>query len=102
MINTKADDDLVVIHQQIGSNKITDVLTREFMEKYTNFHSFKELTFSSLVWIDWSKDPVITKESSLNRFIAGSSRFKTWKEMFDKALEEYNAKNPSGCGCHHQ
>ena len=83
--------DLIVINQEVNGVHISEILNREFMCKYTNFYNFKELTFSSIVWIDWNQPIVYTRESLLNRFIAGSTQFDTWNEMFGKALEEYNA-----------
>jgi hypothetical protein len=85
--------DMIVIKQRNGDKAITDYFTDEFMQEYTNFHSFKEFTFSSIVWIDWSQNVVITRESLLDRFVAGSSVFETWHEMFEKAKEEYKERS---------
>lgn len=84
--------DTIVIYQQMGDVRLTDILTNEFMEANTNFHSFRELTFSSMVWIDWSHDVVHTRRSLLDQFIAGSTRFKTWDEFYGKAEAEYTAR----------
>ncbi len=87
------DEEIVCIVKQIGDKKLTDVLNNEFMEKYTNFHSFRELTFSSMVWIDWEHgDVVMTRKSLLDHFIDGSTQFSTWDEMYRKADAEYEAK----------
>ena len=81
--------DLTHIFMRMGDFQITDLFTNEFMEKYTNFFNFKALQFSSMVWIDWDQDVVATRKSLLDRFIAGSSVFSTWDEMYQKAEEEY-------------
>ncbi len=87
------DEEIVCIIKQIGDKSIYDVLCPEFMEKYTNFHSFRELTFSSMVWIDWEHgDVVMTRKSLLDRFINGSTQFSTWDEMYLKADAEYEAR----------
>lgn len=86
-------DDVTCIVMKLGEKKIEDVLNNEFMQKYTNFFSFRELKFSSMVWIDWNMgDVVYTRTSLLDRLIAGSSQFATWEEMYKQAEKEYAEK----------
>ena len=105
-------EDLTHIFMKIGDIPISDILSNEFLQKNTNFRMFKEIQFSSMVWIDWNHEVVSTRRSLLDRFIAGSSRFETWDEMYQEALKEYEAKTGgslcsecehSGCGgkCHY-
>ena len=83
--------DVVSIHLVQDGVHISQVLTPAFLQKYTNFYNFKELTFSSLVWIDWNQPVVLTRRSLLDEFIAGSSQFSSWEQMYQKAWEEYSA-----------
>lgn len=83
---------MIYIEMKSDKHAITDYLSKEFMRKHTNFNSFKELTFSSLVWIDWSKDVVITSESLLNRFISTSTVFNTWNEMISVAIADFEGR----------
>ena len=104
--------DLTHIFMQIGDVHISDILNKDFLEKNTNFHNFLEMKFSSMVWIDWDKEVVTTRKSLLDRFIAGSSRFATWDEMYQTALADYEERTGksmcSSCehgscssGCHY-
>ncbi len=84
--------DLTHIFMKIGDIYISDILNKEFLEANSNFHNFLEMKFSSMVWIDWEHEVVTTRKSLLDRFIAGSSRFATWDEMYQAAFEEYEKK----------
>ena len=84
--------DTIIIYQKMGDVAITDILTNEFMQANTNFYSFRELTFSSMVWIDWSHEVVHTRRSLLDQFIAGSTKFKTWDEFYGQAEAEFTAR----------
>lgn len=84
--------DLTHIFMKIGDVGIADILSREFLEANTNFHNFLEMKFSSMVWIDWDHEVVSTRKSLLDRFIAGSSRFATWDEMYQEALKDYEKR----------
>ena len=85
-------EDMVTINKEVDGVKIDEILNPDFMKEYTNFDNFMALTFSSLVWIDWNQDVVVTRKSLLDRFISGSSTFSTWDEMYEKAQEKYLEK----------
>jgi len=84
-----ANEEMVTIHKEIDGVKITEFFTDGFMKEYTNFDNFLSLTFSSLVWIDWNQDIVVTRKDLLDRFISTSTTFSTWDEMYEKARKEY-------------
>lgn len=68
-----------------------DIFTTEFMEKYTDFSSFDELLEKSGYTVKSQEDFEKIPDDEFDEYIAKTTRFNSWREMQEAALEIYVA-----------
>jgi hypothetical protein len=67
----------------------TELFPPGFMARYTNFTSFDDLLAKCGFKVNTVEDFANIPEVAWDTFIASSTRFASWDEMKQKALEEY-------------
>lgn len=75
-------------------NLLRNLFSPQFMRKYTNFKSFSEFIKQCDLFNDSieniSKDAIATlPDRKINRYVKKHTRFSTWNQMFEKAVEWY-------------
>jgi hypothetical protein len=67
----------------------TELFPSGFMARYTNFTSFDDLLAKCGFKVETKEDIANILDAAWDTFIASSTRFTSWVEMKQKALEEY-------------
>ncbi|MGM7680763.1 hypothetical protein ACSVDA_01285 [Cytobacillus sp. Hm23] len=67
----------------------TDLYTSEFLQKYTRFKNHSEFFESYYATIPDTYIPL----SEQNKFMEENTSFKTWDDMYDLALEQWEHRN---------
>ena len=68
---------------------LVDLLTIEFLNRYTSFSSVEELFEASGFKVDNTEDFEKIPNDEWDEFISKNSIFKNWEEMLEKAGEEW-------------
>lgn len=76
-----------------GGVKFSELFTKEFMRKYTNFDSFDNLLIYCGYEVETTEDFEAIPEEEFDSKLKTCTKFTSWDEMFSKASEEYLIKN---------
>jgi hypothetical protein len=72
---------------------LEEIYSLEFMSKYTDFGSFKEMLESSGFTIKTKEDLINIPSYDWDSFISKRTRFAKWIDMHSAAVTEYNIRN---------
>ena len=67
--------------------ELGELFSDRFMRAYTSFASFEEFTFSCAVFVNWQADFIVGDRTAFDCCVQGKTSFKTWDEMYRKAIE---------------
>ena len=79
---------------EIGKPLLPDLFSGQFMKKYTAFNSFSEFIDNCDLFgqcmEEINKDIIAEiPERKINKYVKEHTRFDTWDQMFEKAVEWY-------------
>lgn len=72
--------------------KFIDLFDNNFMQRNTSFKSIEELFEKSGFKVETNEDFKKIPDDKWDKFIQDNTNFNDWKEMSDKAVEEYTKK----------
>jgi hypothetical protein len=77
-----------------GENNVsfTELFTREFMVKYTDFSSFEELLEAGNFIVNSQEDFEAIPDDVFDEHIKSVTKFSSWREMLEKASAEWVEK----------
>lgn len=81
-----------------GNVSFEELFDLGFMDKNTDFESFEELLKHYGFVVNTQEDFEAIDETSLDKAIAESSCFSSWKEMYESAGQEYVYKKLKDAG----
>ncbi|MHB8076418.1 hypothetical protein [Desulfosporosinus fructosivorans] len=88
--NNLAESDLVIIPMVDGQKEeLFALFNDKFMLEYTNFNNFLEFTYSNAVFVNWNASVIIGNKETFDRCVLGKTSFKSWTEMYNKAVEVF-------------
>lgn len=79
------------IKKMSGTHNVTfdELFNVKFMTEYTEFVTIVDMFGSSSFKVDDEEDFDNIPEEELDKFIRDHTRFSSWKEMINKAAEDY-------------
>jgi hypothetical protein len=75
-----------------NSIEFSELFATSFMNKYTGFNSIENMIESSSFEVESQEDFEAIPEKEWDEFVNEKTRFKTWKQMMEKAAEDYLGK----------
>lgn len=79
------------LKQLEGTNRVPfgEIFNASFMSRYTRFSSIDEMFEAGGFQVDSEEDFQKIQEAELDAFVKSSTRFSAWKEMQEKASQEW-------------
>ena len=68
---------------------IVELISTEFMKRYTNFQSIEEMMKEGGIDIESASESQIESNTAWNEFVSKNTEFNSWKEMLVVAGEKY-------------
>lgn len=69
---------------------LDDILSPDFMSRFTNFSSFNELIEKSGYTVEVQEDFERIPDNEWDEFISANTQFSSWQDMLDLAGYEYS------------
>lgn len=87
-------------HMQKGARELertkqvsfNELFTVQFMKKYTSFSTIDELLATGGFKAETQEDFEAIPDAELDKHIAATTKFKSWKDMLDEATTQYVTK----------
>ncbi|EMO66433.1 hypothetical protein LEP1GSC132_2500 [Leptospira kirschneri str. 200803703] len=76
--------------KEIQEISLLELFSEEFITEYTNYSTLEEMLKRSGFIIESEEDfKELEKSKDWDTFVSQNTKFKSWKEMFDKAFDIY-------------
>ncbi|OLO40435.1 hypothetical protein BTR23_08090 [Alkalihalophilus pseudofirmus] len=72
------------------------LFNEQFMERYTSFYSWQQFIRNSYLDAENIQAMIESNKEEWEQFIVRTTRFSSWREMLDKAEEQYLLERPPG------
>ncbi|EHQ88412.1 hypothetical protein [Desulfosporosinus youngiae] len=82
--------------QALSMVSFTDLFTPAFMSAYTQFANFGELLVVGKFQVNSFQEFMALLDKDFDKFIAKTTKFKSWEEMQSTAVADYIKKKESG------
>lgn len=88
-------DDLIGNLERLDGTRsvpFDQLFPRPFMHRYTNFGSIEEMLEKSGFKVETMEDFAAIPDEEWDRYVNENTRFSSWDEMQERAVEEYTLK----------